>query len=55
MAKAHQAVVEKIESGDPEAAAAAMHRHLSEARTFWAKKKFPHVSEKIFAGLAADA
>jgi DNA-binding FadR family transcriptional regulator len=45
VAKVHEAVVEKIAAKDPEAAAAAMHTHLSDARTYW-EKKFPHVNEK---------
>jgi DNA-binding FadR family transcriptional regulator len=45
VAKAHEAVIEQIAAKDPEAAAAAMHQHLDDARTYWAKK-FPHVNEK---------
>jgi DNA-binding FadR family transcriptional regulator len=45
VAKAHEAVVEKIAAKDPEAAAAAMHSHLSDARIYW-EKKFPDVNEK---------
>jgi DNA-binding FadR family transcriptional regulator len=45
IAKAHEQIIDQIAKKDSAGAAAAMHRHLNDARKYWATK-FPQVSNK---------